>query len=154
MSRPAVRNEVPDHELPGWISRWQMGLWNALADVLEGEPAPPAGDDPQVRRGAYLARNLGHCGECHTPRNALGIPDLSREFAGVQLSEQDSVPAIDAEAMSDWTEDDFALLLFLGMLPDGDYVGGDMGDVVEHNTAQLTEADREALAAFFVRGQR
>lgn len=153
MSRPAVRNEVPDHDVPAWMNRWQMRFWNLMADVLQEEPAP-VGDDPQVRRGAYLARHLGHCGECHTPRNALGIPDVSREFAGVQLGEDDSIPAIDAEALSEWTEDDFALFLFLGMLPDGDYVGGDMGDVIEHNTAQLTEEDREALAAFFIRGQQ
>ncbi|MGM0631862.1 MAG: c-type cytochrome [Pseudomonadota bacterium] len=151
MSRPAVRNEVPEHELPGWISRWQMRFWNLMADVLQEEPAP-VGDDPQLQRGAHLARDLGHCGECHTPRNALGVPDMTREFAGAELVEGDSVPAIDAQALSDWTEEDFELLLFLGMLPDGDYVGGDMGDVVEHNTAELTEEDRKALSAFFIRG--
>lgn len=153
MAQPPVRNEVPDHELPGWMGRWQMRFWNLIADVLQQEP-PPVGDDPQIRRGASLARHLGHCGACHTPRNALGIQDLSREFAGAELIEGESVPAIDAEALSDWTEEDFRLLLFLGMLPDGDYVGGEMGNVVEHNTAQLTEEDREAMAAFFIRGQQ
>lgn len=153
MSRPGVRNEVPDHELPGWLGRWQMPVWNLMADVLQEQPAP-VGDDPRLQRGAYLARDLGHCGECHTPRNVLGIPDLSREFAGAELIKGESIPAIDAEALADWTEDDFALFLFLGLLPDGDYVGGDMGDVIEHNTAQLTEDDREALAAFFIRGQQ
>ncbi len=153
MSQPAVRNEVPEHELSGWISRWQMRFWNLMADVLQEEPAP-VGDDPQLQRGAHLARSLGHCGECHTPRNALGVPDMTREFAGAELVEGESVPAIDPQALSDWTEEDFELLLFLGMLPDGDYVGGEMGDVVEHNTAELTEEDREALSAFFIRGLR
>jgi cytochrome c5 len=27
---------------------------------------------PQWNRGAYLVQGLGHCGECHTPRNVLG----------------------------------------------------------------------------------
>lgn len=27
---------------------------------------------PQWNRGAYLVQGLGHCGECHTPRNLLG----------------------------------------------------------------------------------
>lgn len=153
MSLEPVRHEVPGHDIPVWMARWQMAFWNALANMMENDP-PPAEGDLQVQRGAYLARHLGHCGECHTPRNPLGIQDLSREFAGVRLSEDESVPAIDAEALSDWNEDDFALLLFLGMLPDGDYVGGDMGDVVEHNTAELTEEDREALAAFFISGQQ
>ncbi|MEX1198977.1 MAG: cytochrome c [Pseudohongiellaceae bacterium] len=153
MSQEPIRNQVPDHDIPAWMGRWQMAFWNPLADVMENSP-PPVGEGVGVERGAHLARHLGHCGECHTPRNALGIQDLSREFAGVRVSEEESIPAIDADALSDWSEDDFQLLLFLGMLPDGDYVGGDMGDVIEHNTAQLTEEDREALAAFFIRGQQ
>ena len=151
MSRDAVRNKVPEHAIPGWMARWQMHFWNLAADVSEADLPLP--DDPQLQRGAYLARNLGHCGECHTPRNALGIPDPDREYAGAELIEGESVPAIDAEALADWSEEDFALFLFLGLLPDGDYVGGDMGPVIEHNTAQLSEADREAMAAFFIRGQ-
>jgi len=38
--------------------------------------------------------------------------------------------------------------------PDDDYVGGDMGLVIEHNTSRLTEEDRLALAAFLKRGAR
>ena len=35
-----------------------------------------------VNRGAYLVQALGHCGECHTPRNFLGGPKTSRFLAG------------------------------------------------------------------------
>ena len=31
-----------------------------------------AGQSAEWNRGAYLAEGLGHCGACHTPRNALG----------------------------------------------------------------------------------
>jgi hypothetical protein len=61
------------------------------------------------------------------------------------------VDAIDTISLANWTEEDFAFFLFLGMKPDGEYVGGEMESVIEHNTSKLTEEDRLALAAFFKR---
>jgi mono/diheme cytochrome c family protein len=149
-SQPAIANEVPNHDIPGWIGRWQLAPWNTLANLTM--PEPTIYDDAQIERGAYLSRNLGHCGECHTPRNALGISDYANEFAGGEMPDG-HVPAIDAAALSGWSEDDMALFLFLGLLPDGEYVGGKMEPVIEHNTGQLTDEDRQAMAAFFKRGQ-
>jgi mono/diheme cytochrome c family protein len=154
MTQPAIRNEVPAHQTPAWLARWMMAGWNLLADITQRGHAQSAENiaDPLVARGAYLARNLGHCGECHTPRNALGIPDLSREFAGAPF-ENGTIKGMDAEAMQNWSEEDFAFLLFLGMKPDGEFVGGKMEAVIEHNTSQLTAEDRAAMAAFFKRQQ-
>jgi mono/diheme cytochrome c family protein len=149
-AQPAIVNEVPAHDIPGWIGRWQLGPWNTLANL--NMPEPIRYDDAQIERGAYLSRNLGHCGECHTPRNALGISDYANEFAGGDMPDG-HVPAINAAALSSWREDDVALFLFLGLLPDGEYVGGKMEPVIEHNTGQLTDEDRQAMAAFFKRGQ-
>ena len=148
MSQPAVEFKVPSNEVPVWLSRWTLAGWNKLATISR----PPLAEetDERVARGAYLARHLGHCGECHTPRNSLGIPDRGREFAGVQLGDR-RVEPIDSEALAGWTEKDFALFLFIGMKPDGDFVGGEMERVVEHSTSKLTKADRQVLAAFFKR---
>jgi mono/diheme cytochrome c family protein len=147
VSRPSA-----DHVLdfPVWLGRLAMPGWNRLANLLTTEPAPPA--DPQIARGAYLARALGHCGECHTPRNWLGILDSSREFAGATLGESEAY-AITADHFEGWSEQDFAFFLFLGLKPDDEYVGGEMEPVIEFNTGPLTEEDRLALAAFFLRGQ-
>jgi mono/diheme cytochrome c family protein len=68
MAQPPVDFRPPDHELPGWLFRWTIAGWNRLVALLN--PEPPEETDPVVARGAYLARHLGHCGECHTPRNA------------------------------------------------------------------------------------
>jgi mono/diheme cytochrome c family protein len=138
----------PSHEVPFWLPRWTLAAWNRLA--AWAQPRQIEGTDPDVARGAYLARNLGHCGECHTPRNALGIPDPDREFAGATLGDGD-VEAIDAQALEDWTEEDFVFLLSLGMKPDSEFVGGEMEKVVEHNTSKLTQQDQRAIAAFFKR---
>jgi hypothetical protein len=80
----------------------------------------------------------------------LGIPDLNREFAGAPLGDGE-VEAIDAEGLADWTEEDFVFFLFLGVKPDGEFVGGEMEKVIEHNTSKLTKEDQRALAAFFKR---
>ena len=125
--------------------------WNRMADITQ--PSREQFADEQVARGAYLARNLAHCGECHTPRNSLGIPDWSREFAGAEIGDEVIEP-IDAAALEEWNQNNFALFLVLGLKPDGEFVGGDMNEVIEENTSRLTEEDRVALAAFFTRHHR
>ncbi|MDA0896758.1 MAG: cytochrome c [Proteobacteria bacterium] len=153
LSLDPVNNAVPEHETPWWLSRFALVGWNLLADLTGGkepELISEQEDSLLIERGAYLARNLGHCGECHTPRNGLGISQLAREFSGAQLGE-DKVEAIDRAALEDWDRSSFDLFLLLGMKPDSDFVGGDMSDVIEHNTSRLTDADRLALAAFFTR---
>ncbi|MCB1670392.1 MAG: cytochrome c [Gammaproteobacteria bacterium] len=148
MQQEPVTATAPTHELRPWLGRWTLGFWNRLADL--SEPDFPDYDDPQVERGAYLARNLGHCGECHTPRSGLGIPLYEREFSGAPLPEGEA-DDITREALGEWSEEDFAFFLFLGIKPDGEFVGGEMEPVIEHNTSTLTQEDREALAAFFLR---
>ena len=159
MSLEPVANEAPPHVTPWWLNSMAMPFWNLLANWSEGSlpsiEAEPAADQELIERGAYLARHLGHCGECHTPRSALGVSQLSQEYAGASLSnekgEQVTIEAIDQAALADWTRESFDLFLLLGLKADGDFIGGDMSEVIDHNTARLTDADRLALAAFFTR---
>ena len=148
MSLQPVSMLVPEPNIPSWLARWMVAGWNKLAD-LSGPPNEVYEDD-LIERGAYLARNLGHCGECHTPRNGLGILDYSREFAGAELGDEIIEP-IDGAALEEWTTNNFDIFLLLGLKPNGEFVGGDMNEVIEHNTSKLTDADRDALAAFFTR---
>lgn len=148
MSLNPVRYQEPEPELVPWLQRPLVAGWNLLADF--SQPEPEVFEDELIARGAYLARNLAHCGECHTPRNGLGIPDWSREFAGAELGEE-VVEAIDGEALEEWSFANFDLFLILGMKPEGEFVGGDMNEVIEFNTSNLTDEDRDALAAFFTR---
>ena len=82
------------------------------------------------------------------------MPDLRREFAGATLGDgkgDGKVEAIDSEALAEWTEEDLGYFLFLGVKPDGEFVGGEMENVIEHNTSKLTLDDRQAIAAFLKR---
>lgn len=148
-NQTAIENSVAAHDLPGWVGRWQMLGWNLLADWKE--PRRQITTDPEIARGEHLVRNLGHCSECHSPRDALGIIQYRDEFKGGELPDG-HVEAIDAEALSGWTEEDLSLFLLIGMKQDGEFVGGKMEPVIEHNTSQLTDEDRQAMAAFFKRG--
>ena len=79
---PAVANVVPPHDLPFPFSiRRGLGLWQLLyVDGKTLEPDPKA--SASVNRGAYLIEGPGHCGECHTPRNAIGGLKASLALAG------------------------------------------------------------------------
>jgi nicotinate dehydrogenase subunit B len=81
MSQPAVTNPTPAADLRAPFNfRPLMHLWNALHLQLGPRTVPaatlaalPAGVDAALwQRGEHLVNGPGHCGACHTPRDALG----------------------------------------------------------------------------------
>lgn len=147
-----VRKENREHDLwPIMSSRFAAGVWKLrYFDAGRFEPDPEQSDE--WNRGAYLVRHLGHCGECHTPRSALGALDQDRELAGnPELTEDESAPNITPhreDGIGRWSASDIDYFLEVGMLPDGDFTGSSMGPVIEDNTSQLTREDRRAIAAY------
>lgn len=102
---------------------------------------------PEHERGRYLVEALGHCGECHTPRNALGGLDYDRWLQGApDPSGKGRVPAITPDRL-DWSARDIAAYLATGFTPEFDSAGGHMADVVQ-NMAHLPESDLAAIAAY------
>lgn len=147
---PAVEGDAGGNEIgfPFNIRRG-LGLWKLL--YLDPEPVVAlANPSEEVARGQYLVEGPGHCGECHTPRDALGGLDKSRWMAGAPAMEgQGTVDNITSGegGIGGWSEDDIATLLESGFTPDFDSVGGKMASVVR-NMAQLPASDREAIAAY------
>lgn len=145
--KPVIRPNR-EHALPWWFARWMMKPWQWW--LLE-EPPPP-GNDPATARGRYLVRALGHCGECHTRRKFAGVTDQSQHLAGtVAGPEGDKVPNITPhrdDGIGKWDADDLDWFLESGELPNGDYTGGLMVDVVDHATSKLTRADRRAMVDY------
>jgi mono/diheme cytochrome c family protein len=127
--------------------RFVLGLWKALFFT----PAPFTPDPKQgaaVNRGAYLAQALGHCGECHTPRNFLGGPKKGRFLAGGKIPEGAAAPNLTPTRLKKWSDAELADVLSSGLLPDGDVLGETMGEVVRNTTSQLTKNDLQALIAY------
>ncbi|GLR85555.1 c-type cytochrome [Bradyrhizobium iriomotense] len=145
---PAVPGKVRDHDLPFPFNiRRNVGVWKRL--FMDGTPlVADAARSPQWNRGAYLVNSLGHCAECHSPRNLLGGLITSQRFAGGPSPEGEGwVPNITQKGIGDWSEKDIADFLETGDMPEGDSASGAMRPVIK-NLAQLTGEDRAAMAEY------
>ena len=108
--------------------------------------------DAALNRGAYLVTALGHCSECHTPRNVLGAMRKSQWLAGtVDGPDDDPVPNITPDAatgIGDWRVEDIVETLKTGSTPLDSKVKGAMKEVVADSTSHLTDEDRHAIASY------
>jgi mono/diheme cytochrome c family protein len=145
-----VEGKQPGHDLPFPFNiRRTLGLWKLLfyrAGAIEADSSKT----PAWNRGHYLVEALGHCGECHTPRNFLGGQDRARAYVGGPNPEgKGRVPNItpDKTGIGAWSKKDLVYLLESGFTPDYDSVGSSMVAVVR-NTAELPASDREAIADY------
>lgn len=78
------------------------------------------------------------------------MPVGGREFAGSDFGGE-KVPNITPhpqDGIGRWSASDIDYFLEIGMLPDGDFTGSSMGDVIEDNTSHLSRDDRLAIAAY------
>jgi mono/diheme cytochrome c family protein len=142
---PASPAPSQPHELSFPYSvRAGVGAWKLLfAGPDWVMPAPT----PELEQGRYLVEALAHCGECHTPRNALGGLDRSRWLAGApNPSGEGRIPNITPARLT-WSEADIAEYLKSGFTPEFDTAGGSMAAVVA-GTQRLSDADRAAIAAY------
>jgi mono/diheme cytochrome c family protein len=143
-----VPGKVRDHDVPfPFDIRRNIGIWKWL--FMDSRPfMPDTARSAQWNRGAYLVNSLGHCAECHSPRNFLGGIVAAQRFAGGPDPEgKGFVPNITQKGISDWSEKDIAYFLGSGQTPDGDSAGGSMASVIR-NISQLSEDDRAAIANY------
>ena len=135
-----------DHDLPIYV-RWRrpLAFWKLLnkrEEIIE-----IGSSDATVQRGAYLVETLGHCGECHTPRNLIGGLQYEYWLGGAKNPTGIGViPNITPSKLT-WNIEEIVEYLASGFTPDFDVAGGHMVDVIE-NTSKLTEEDRTAIAKY------
>lgn len=145
---PPLSGRSREHELPFPFNiRRNVGGWKLL--FFSDKPFVP---DPKQsaawNRGSYLVNGLGHCAECHSPRNLIGGIVSSQRFAGGPNPEGEGwVPNITQKRLASWREKDFAYFLETGETPDGDTTGGIMTRVIK-NMAQLSPEDRNSMAVY------
>jgi mono/diheme cytochrome c family protein len=143
-----VAGKTRDHDMPFPFNiRRNVGIWKWL--FMDGKPfAPDASRSASWNRGAYLVNGLGHCAECHSPRNFLGGIVEAQRFAGGPNPEGEGwVPNITQKGLADWSAKDIAYFLETGQTPDGDTAGGSMARVIK-NTSQLSAEDRDGMAEY------
>jgi mono/diheme cytochrome c family protein len=153
-SLDAVRapGQDPDIAMPA-LARRAVGLWKRLA-LDDAGFRPDTEQSESWNRGAYLANAPGHCGECHTPRNVLMIPDESRAFAGGPhpRGDEGEVPSLlDLEGRERYDGvSDLVLALQFGETFGYDKLSaGGMADI-QMNLAKLPEQDLNAIAEYLL----
>jgi mono/diheme cytochrome c family protein len=134
------------------LARRAVGLWKRPALGEEGfRPDPERSES--WNRGAYLVNGPGHCGECHTPRNALMIPDGGRAFAGGSHPRgEGAVPSLlDLEERGRYSGvSDLVLALQFGETLGYDKLSsGGMADI-QMNLAKLPEEELHAMAEYLL----
>lgn len=122
--------------LGGWKQLYLSEDWVVSGDL-----------EPELERGRYLVEALGHCGECHTPRTALGGLRRDAWLTGAANPSGDGrIPNITPAELT-WSAPDIANYLNDGFTPEFDSAGGEMVEVIA-NMSQLPESDRVAIAAY------
>lgn len=146
-----VRKEDRDHDLD-WFARFRpaLRLWKML-HFQPGEFEPRESESDDWNRGAYLAKAMAHCAECHTPRTLTGGLDSDLLYAGNRLPDGDAAPNITQDeetGIGSWRGRHLIRYLDMGMDPDGDFAGSHMAEVIRDGTSHLTDEDRRALAIY------
>ena len=136
------------HDL-GLLYSWRLlvSAWKWLY-FTPGPKTPEAPPAAAVARGRYLMNALGHCGECHTPRNFLGGPIKERAFAGGRGPEDKRIPNITPTRLGKWSDAELKEFLFTGSTPDGDSASETMAEVIRNTTSKLTPEDVNAVIAY------
>ena len=144
---PASRvNQPHDLRFPyGW--RAGVTVWKWLF-FRPGVFTDIPGTSAIINRGAYLALALGHCGECHTPRNFLGGPMRGRTLAGGKGLDGKNVPNLTPAGLELWSDAELKEFLTTGITREGDTVSEAMDEVVRNTTSRLTPADLAAMIAY------
>jgi len=115
--------------------------------------APKSG----LERGRYLVDHVSLCGDCHTPRNSIGVPNQSLYMAGASqkigpLGE--AVPNITPDketGIGEWKREDIVEVLLTGTKPDLDNIQGLMYEVIQgtpHGYKDMKKEDALAIADY------
>ncbi len=144
-----VKHSVVADQLPFPLSiRFDMKAWNAL-NFKEGRYQPVPDKSAEWNRGAYLVQGLGHCGTCHTAKNAIGAEKADQALRGSEI-EAWLAPDITNDrrtGLGSWSQDELVSYLKTGSNQHG-VASGPMSDVVRLSTSQMSDDDLKAIAVY------
>ena len=150
MVQPAVHSAVPETKLAFPFSvRPMLAFWNALFLNAGAQAQADPQRSPQWNRGAYLVNGLGHCGACHTDRNAFGAEREGKAFLGGAFVKGWEAPALTSatRAPVPWTENALFDYMRVGHSALHGVASGPMAPVVREFAA-LPDTDIRAMAHY------
>ena len=149
--KPVHAPRPPSHMAFPFNVRTSVLAWRTLF-FKEGTFQPDPKQSDEVNRGAYLVQGLGHCGTCHTPRNALSGSINSEALGGGEITGQGwfapNITSDVKEGIGAWSTDEITTYLKTGVLAGKAIVAGPMAEVVHVSLANISAADRHAIAAY------
>jgi mono/diheme cytochrome c family protein len=147
---PKVRQPERPNDLGfPFNQRWAMGFWNAAffrSQRFENDPSRT----PQWNAGAYLAGPLGHCAECHTPRNlGFGLKH-SQALSGAELQgwRAWNITSNETQGIGKWSDAALTQYLRTGHAEGHASAMGPMGEAVAHSLQFLKPEDTAALVTW------
>ncbi len=149
MDQPAVHAQPPTTELAfPYNQRALMAGWNALHHDPTPFVATPS-QSAEWNRGAYLVNGLGHCGACHTARNALGAEQGGPAYLAGAMVDGWEAPALTAlsRAPVPWNAAEFYRYLRTGHTQQHGIAAGPMGSIVKE-LAHVPDEDIQAMATY------
>jgi mono/diheme cytochrome c family protein len=148
MTRQPVQAQIPANHLPFPLNiRLVVAGWKLLF-LREGPYQYDPSHDEQWNRGAYLAKGIGHCGACHTPRNSFGAEIDDQHLSGGE-AEGWYAYAINSgsQAHEPWTADALHAYLKHGWHAQHGDAHGPMAPVTQ-NLASVPDSDVRAIGVF------
>lgn len=150
MSLPPLHASIPENNLRfPFNQRWGMVFWNVLNNP-DRRFQPDSSKPPAYNRGDYLVNALGHCGECHTPRNLMmGLKD-SKKFAGAEEVgwQAYNLTSDRTSGLGGWSDADLEQYLAAGHANGHGPASGPMAEVVEYSLRYMTKDDIHAIATY------
>ena len=152
MTLPESSRAIQPHNLQWPFSlRPMMAYWKAR-HFSPGEFVADPEESTLWNRGAYLVEALGHCGECHTPRDNMGASLRDYYMAGTCVGPEGvRVPNITPDretGIGDWTDEQLLTYLGTGRRPDGVFAGSVMAEVLGTSSMRLTRDDLHSLGVY------
>jgi mono/diheme cytochrome c family protein len=148
MTRDPVQQQYREPAIPFPLNiRLAAAGWKLLF-LRPGVFQPDTAQNAVWNRGAYLAETLGHCGACHTPRNALGAEKKNETYDG-GTGEDWHAPALNGNspAAAPWTTEAVFQYLRTGWDVHHGHASGPMTPVAD-GLAKAPESDVRALATY------
>jgi mono/diheme cytochrome c family protein len=145
-----VRAPVPANDLTFPFSqRYLLRAWKLLF-LPTASPPHDASKGEAWNRGAYLVEALGHCGECHTPRNFMFGLNQSKKFAG---AEQEGWLAYNLTSDPDhglggWSDTQIEQYISTGHADGRGPASGPMAEAVENSLRYLSPEDIHAVVTW------
>ena len=149
-SVPAVSNTAPETTLRWpYNQRGLMAIWGKLYNPNK-RFEPVEGQSPEWNRGAYMAEALGHCGECHTPRNLLQALNNRKKFSGgvAEGWRAYNLTSDEQSGIGTWSAGDLEQYLKTGHSADRGSAFGPMAQAVHLSFQKLTPSDVTAIVTY------